>query len=104
MRTFVRSGLALALCVQLCGATAAFSREPETMPDLELLEFLGEWETDDGELIDPLSLERTAGPGPSSGESRGRAGSPPPGSAHEEDVPQPRSDQSDDDDAPSIND
>ena len=30
---------------------------PADVPDLELLEFLGEWETEDGEWIDPTSFE-----------------------------------------------
>jgi hypothetical protein len=29
-------------------------------PSLELLEFLGDWETDDGEWIDPEELEQIA--------------------------------------------
>lgn len=29
------------------------SAEPALEPDLELLEFLGSWETDDGEWVDP---------------------------------------------------
>ncbi len=39
-------------------ATMAFA-EPESIDpetDLELLEFLGSWETDDGEWIDPTML------------------------------------------------
>ncbi|MGH8632068.1 MAG: hypothetical protein ACREU7_15070 [Burkholderiales bacterium] len=31
--------------------------EPEEPPDLELLEFIADWETDDGALIDPAMLE-----------------------------------------------
>ena len=34
--------------------------EDAEMPSLELLEFLGDWETDDGEWIDPGALERIA--------------------------------------------
>lgn len=30
------------------------------MPSLEFLEFLGDWETDDGEWIDPEELEQIA--------------------------------------------
>ncbi len=104
MRTFVRSCLVLALCVQLCHATEAFPREAEALPNLELLEFLGEWETEDGELIDPLSLNRAPGSVPSTGESRGRADGPGSASTREEDVTQPRSGQPDNDDTPSIND
>ncbi len=29
----------------------------EEMPSIAFLEFLGEWETDDGEWIDPVELE-----------------------------------------------
>lgn len=29
----------------------------EAMPSIEFLEFLGEWETEDGEWIDPIELE-----------------------------------------------
>jgi hypothetical protein len=47
----------------------AFAQEPEQArkkveeaetPSLELLEFLGDWETDDGEWIDPEELEQIA--------------------------------------------
>jgi hypothetical protein len=34
--------------------------EDSEMPSLELLEFLGDWETDDGEWIDPEELEQIA--------------------------------------------
>jgi len=34
--------------------------EETEMPSLELLEFLGDWETDDGEWIDPEELEQIA--------------------------------------------
>lgn len=34
--------------------------EVAEMPSLELLEFLGDWETDDGEWIDPEELEQIA--------------------------------------------
>ena len=46
--------LALTLCVFSVHAKA-LDEEPE--PDMALLEFLGEWETDDGEWLDPTSLE-----------------------------------------------
>ncbi len=36
------------------------STEDTEMPSLELLEFLGDWETDDGEWIDPEELEQIA--------------------------------------------
>ncbi len=35
----------------------AESRVSEDSPSLEFLEFLGEWETSDGEWIDPAMLE-----------------------------------------------
>ena len=36
-------------------------RSEETeMPSLEFLEFLGDWETDDGEWIDPEEMEQIA--------------------------------------------
>ncbi len=47
----------------------AFAQEPgqvregsenTEMPSLEFLEFLGDWETDDGEWIDPEELEQIA--------------------------------------------
>jgi hypothetical protein len=34
--------------------------EEMEMPSLELLEFLGDWETEDGEWIDPEELEQIA--------------------------------------------
>ena len=33
-------------------------KENTEMPSLEFLEFLGDWETDDGEWIDPEELEQ----------------------------------------------
>lgn len=48
-------------------SSPAFAQEPDPsrksteeseMPSLELLEFLGDWETDDGEWIDPEELEQ----------------------------------------------
>jgi hypothetical protein len=35
----------------------AETQEDDEAPSLELLEFLGEWETSDGEWIDPEELE-----------------------------------------------
>ena len=42
----------------LFSASAIFGkdRKPQTTQDLELLEFLGSWETQDGTWIDPLEL------------------------------------------------
>ena len=36
------------------------STEESEMPSLEFLEFLGDWETEDGEWIDPEELEQIA--------------------------------------------
>ena len=50
-------------------SSPAFAQEPEQvrnsteeseMPSLELLEFLADWETEDGEWIDPEELEQIA--------------------------------------------
>jgi len=38
----------------------AMPPEEAERPSLELLEFLGDWETDDGEWIDPEELEQIA--------------------------------------------
>ena len=38
----------------------AIPPEEAEMPSLELLEFLGDWETEDGEWIDPEELEQIA--------------------------------------------
>ena len=43
-------------------ASAVFSEAEDTdsgAPSMELLEFLGSWETDDGEWVDPDLLEDT---------------------------------------------
>ena len=37
----------------------ALPPEEAERPSLELLEFLGDWETDDGEWIDPEELEQS---------------------------------------------
>ncbi len=49
-----RALLVLTLCVFSVQAKAL---NEEQEPDMELLEFLGEWETEDGEWLDPTSLE-----------------------------------------------
>lgn len=48
-------------------AAPAWAQQPETdagkeeeLPSMELLEFLGEWETEDGEWIDPEELDEIA--------------------------------------------
>ena len=38
----------------------ALPPEEAERPSLELLEFLGDWETDDGEWVDPEELEQIA--------------------------------------------
>ncbi len=43
----------LCLCLLLCNATV-YAEEPA--PDPEVLDFLGEWATDDGGWLDPESL------------------------------------------------
>ncbi len=45
------SWLALLLVLQL---SAAYAEESNAPPDADLLEFLGEWETADGDWFDPL--------------------------------------------------
>lgn len=42
----------------LCSPSVILGKDSETVttPDLELLEFLGSWETSDGQWIDPLEL------------------------------------------------
>lgn len=47
---------ACAVCLLLSMATAQAQNSDEDTPGLEFLEFLGEWETDDGRAVDPLSL------------------------------------------------
>lgn len=37
--------------------------DTDTEPSLELLEFLGEWQTDDGDWVDPASLLSVPGEG-----------------------------------------
>lgn len=44
----------------LCSISSISAEEQsndETMPSIEFLEFLGEWETEQGEWIDPVELE-----------------------------------------------
>ena len=48
-----------ALLLVLTPVAPRASAEDEQQPSLELLEFLGEWETEDGVWIDPLSLLET---------------------------------------------
>jgi len=44
----------------LCSMSSLFAGEhmaDESKPSMEFLEFLGEWETEEGEWIDPVELE-----------------------------------------------
>ena len=44
----------------LCTMTSLFAEERiniEEIPSMDFLEFLGEWETEQGEWIDPVALE-----------------------------------------------
>lgn len=41
---------------------AEIIQEGASMPSMELLEFLGAWETDDGEWVDPAILDDTGLP------------------------------------------
>lgn len=46
------------LCALLfTGLLAAGSAKPAETPDMEMLEFLGDFETRDGQWLDPLSLD-----------------------------------------------
>jgi len=50
--------LGLLTCLSAVSVSADEQKEDETLPSLELLVFLGEWETGNGEWQDPLELER----------------------------------------------
>ena len=50
----------VSLIFMLYSMTSLFAEEQknnEAMPSIEFLEFLGEWETEDDEWIDPLEFE-----------------------------------------------
>lgn len=48
----------IVLLISVMPVTHAFDHESETgAPSMELLEFLGEWETKDGSWMDPLQIE-----------------------------------------------
>ena len=49
--------LLLFIMLTVSSTSRAEPEEQETIPSAELLEFLGEWETVDGEWIDPADLE-----------------------------------------------
>ena len=52
-----RHSLLLLLMILLSPISQAETREDDAVPSLELLEFLAEWETDDGQWLDPETLE-----------------------------------------------
>ena len=43
-------------------STTVVYDDDASMPSMELLEFLGEWETEDGEWIDPILLDEMLSP------------------------------------------
>jgi hypothetical protein len=50
----------VSLCfICLLGSTSLIFAEEQNdnMPSIEFLEFLGEWETDEGDWVDPATLE-----------------------------------------------
>ncbi len=61
MNTKVASAWLIGLCFS-GAAQAAPEKSNDAPPSLELLEFLGEWQTSKGELIDPLQLQETETP------------------------------------------
>ena len=52
-----RASLAFMMMSFLITSLHADEATNEEMPSMEFLEFLGEWETEEGEWIDPLELE-----------------------------------------------
>ncbi len=51
-----------ALCLPALAVSEAPSSAPPTQPSPELLEFLGSWQTEDGQPLDPLELDDMAIP------------------------------------------
>lgn len=51
------AGLLLAAALVLPAGGSAFAKEKKDRPDMEMLEFLGTFETADGKMIDPLQLK-----------------------------------------------
>jgi len=46
------------ILVSATGARPGFAEQPDDdIPDLEMLEFLADWETADGQWIDPATLQ-----------------------------------------------
>jgi hypothetical protein len=54
----------LALLVPVYGLCTEPKPPPSVDPTPELLEFLGSWETADGEFVDPLDLDEMPAPEP----------------------------------------
>ena len=54
------ASLRLLLLAAAMGSEAVIAQSEEALPDDALLEFLGEWETEQGEWIDPVELEDEA--------------------------------------------
>ena len=62
-----KAGIWSAILLSGLLSSPTFAQEPEQTtseesetPSLEFLEFLGDWETDDGEWIDPEELDQIA--------------------------------------------
>ena len=51
------SRFGLAGVAMMTGMAAVAEQQVDEMPSVDLLEFLVEWETDDGQWIDPAELE-----------------------------------------------
>mgnify|MGYP000128961095 FL=1 len=52
-----RHSLILLLMIQFSSILQATSEQDNGAPSLDLLEFLGEWESSDGEWLDPAEFE-----------------------------------------------
>jgi hypothetical protein len=52
-----RHSLILLLMIQFSSILQAVSEQDNGAPSLDLLEFLGEWESSDGEWLDPAEFE-----------------------------------------------
>ena len=70
-----RAALPLRLAAALWPAPAGAAAEGEETPALELLEFLGSFETEDGTWVDPWAL-RDAGPQPAGSPGAEETGRP----------------------------
>ena len=55
----MNSQVSLLLMLMLCLNTSLLAEEQTTqeLPSADFLEFLGQWETEDGEWVDPVALE-----------------------------------------------